>query len=337
MAVVRNGQPYHPAFDANGNITDYVATNGAVVAHYEFDAFGNTVAQSGTLADAFAYRFSTKYLDDETGLYYYEYRYYSPQLGRWASRDPMEEDGGLLLYGFVINDPINEMDLIGLSLAGNVFDVIKSAIPPRADVFYRDWRIGVWPVPVMPAVTVEMYVQLDVDVVKCCKNNGGEGLMAVGFFGLEINGGVGTSIGGTSNVRAERGRNGTQYRNMAGGGVGRGGHYARRPTVQNYGPNSSTSVRAATGGGVTGSTPPCETSLSLVARVGISGFVTGGVGRFSAGAQFDMQFGECKVPGGCEFTNPIESGSAGAVFGLGSGARIQVYGRGGIEGKVTLN
>jgi uncharacterized protein RhaS with RHS repeats len=79
--VVRNGQPYHPAFDANGNITDYVATNGAVVAHYEFDAFGNTAAQSGTLADAFAYRFSTKYLDYETGLYYYGYRYYSPGAG----------------------------------------------------------------------------------------------------------------------------------------------------------------------------------------------------------------------------------------------------------------
>jgi RHS repeat-associated protein len=114
MAVVRNGQPYHPAFDANGNITDYVATNGAVVAHYEFDAFGNTAAQSGTLADAFAYRFSTKYLDYETGLYYYGYRYYSPELGRWLSRDPAEEQAGPSLLCYQSNDAVNFVDPLGL-------------------------------------------------------------------------------------------------------------------------------------------------------------------------------------------------------------------------------
>lgn len=161
--------------------------------------------------------------------------------------------------------------------------------------------------------------------------------MGVGYFGLEINGGVGTSIGGTSNVRAHRGKNGTQYRNGAGGGVGRGGSYASKPTVQNYGTNGSTAVRRSAGGGITGSKPSCETSLSLVARVGISGFDSAGWGHFSAGAQFDTQFGQCSVPGGCQFTNPITSGSAGVVSGLGSGARISVYGRGGIEGKVELN
>ena len=36
-------------------------------------------------------RFSTKYYDAETDLYYYGYRYYSPSLGRWISRDPITE------------------------------------------------------------------------------------------------------------------------------------------------------------------------------------------------------------------------------------------------------
>ena len=36
-------------------------------------------------------RFSTKYYDAETDLYYYGYRYYSPSLGRWISRDPIKE------------------------------------------------------------------------------------------------------------------------------------------------------------------------------------------------------------------------------------------------------
>jgi RHS repeat-associated protein len=41
--------------------------------------------------------FSTKYTDNETDLLYYGYRYYSPALGRWLSRDPIEEQGGLKL------------------------------------------------------------------------------------------------------------------------------------------------------------------------------------------------------------------------------------------------
>jgi hypothetical protein len=47
-------------------------------------------------------------------LYYYGYRYYSPSLGRWISRDPIEEKGGLNLYGFVNNDPVNKWDLWGM-------------------------------------------------------------------------------------------------------------------------------------------------------------------------------------------------------------------------------
>jgi RHS repeat-associated protein len=62
-----------------------------------------------------AFRLSTKYHDDETGLVYYCYRYYSPELGRWLNRDPLEERGGLNLYVFVNNDPVGGYDLLGLT------------------------------------------------------------------------------------------------------------------------------------------------------------------------------------------------------------------------------
>ena len=55
---------------------------------------GNLVRQTGPYAASNPYRFSTKYHDDETGLVYYGYRYYSPNLGRWLSRDPIGERGG---------------------------------------------------------------------------------------------------------------------------------------------------------------------------------------------------------------------------------------------------
>ena len=43
----------------------------------------------------------------------YTYRYYDPQTGRWASRDPIEEQGGLNLYGFVGNDGVGSLDILG--------------------------------------------------------------------------------------------------------------------------------------------------------------------------------------------------------------------------------
>ena len=63
---------------------------GSITAHYEFDPFGNTIRSFGTYADANTFRFSTKYWDEETELYYYGYRHYDPATGRWLSRDPLE-------------------------------------------------------------------------------------------------------------------------------------------------------------------------------------------------------------------------------------------------------
>jgi RHS repeat-associated protein len=87
---------YYPVGDANGNITDYVDSDGSVGAHFEYDAFGQVIAES-IYADCedywFPFRFSSKYEDTETDLNYYGFRYYSPELGRWLNRDPIREGG----------------------------------------------------------------------------------------------------------------------------------------------------------------------------------------------------------------------------------------------------
>lgn len=41
--------------------------------------------------------------------------YYSPNVGRWSTRDPLEEKGGVNLYAFCENDPVNSCDVLGLS------------------------------------------------------------------------------------------------------------------------------------------------------------------------------------------------------------------------------
>ena len=56
---------------------------------------------------------------DGSGLYYYGYRYYDPQHGRWISHDPLEEEGGVNLYGMVNNNVISSFDILGL--VNNVF------------------------------------------------------------------------------------------------------------------------------------------------------------------------------------------------------------------------
>ena len=53
---------------------------------------------------------------DGNGLYYYGYRYYDPQHGRWISRDPIEENGGVNLYGFVGNNPVKKKEYLGLDV-----------------------------------------------------------------------------------------------------------------------------------------------------------------------------------------------------------------------------
>ena len=110
-------------YDNNGNVTElYDGDSGEIVGQYEYDPYGNTIKMEGQAARENKIRFSTKEYDSSTGLYYYGYRYYDPLTGRWPSRDPIEEFGGLNLYGFVNNDGVNYWDLLGLCEPGEKRD-----------------------------------------------------------------------------------------------------------------------------------------------------------------------------------------------------------------------
>ena len=69
--------------------------------------FGEPLITPSGLAAEMPFRSSTKYQDAETGLYSYIFRPYDPLTGRWLSRDPIEEEGGANLYGYVANTPTN--------------------------------------------------------------------------------------------------------------------------------------------------------------------------------------------------------------------------------------
>ena len=108
-------------YDGNGNVGQIVnADDGTLTARYEYDAFGNSIVLSGTEADDNAVRFSTKYWDADTGLYYYGFRYHHVQLGMWISRDPVGEKGGINLYLFCMNNPIILIDILGREVATGI-------------------------------------------------------------------------------------------------------------------------------------------------------------------------------------------------------------------------
>lgn len=115
---------YQAGYDGNGNVTTLIKTaTGTISASYDYDPFGNVTQINGDYAPQNPFRFSTKYADSETGLLYYGFRYYSPQFGRWLSRDPVEETGGLNLYNFLANSPTLNVDPLGQkSLSDHGYD-----------------------------------------------------------------------------------------------------------------------------------------------------------------------------------------------------------------------
>ncbi len=106
--------PAYHLYDGNGNMSTVVDGGGAVLAAYTYDPYGRVAASSGSQAGSNVWRFSTKPVDTETGWSYYGYRYYSADLGRWTAKDPIGEKGGLLLFGFTKNNPVNDADRLGL-------------------------------------------------------------------------------------------------------------------------------------------------------------------------------------------------------------------------------
>ena len=110
---------YLPTYDGNGNVATLVnAATGALGASYEYNAFGEPLRAAGSYAKANPFRFSTKFTDNETGLIYYGCRYYDAHNGRFINRDPIEERGGMNLYGFCSNDGINRYDVLGMDFLG---------------------------------------------------------------------------------------------------------------------------------------------------------------------------------------------------------------------------
>ena len=127
--------------DGNKNVSELVffqQANG-IAAHYEYAPFGAVTATSrSTPVTAYdfreynPFRFSSEYTDDTLNLVYYNYRHYEPVMGRWITKDFLEENGGLNIYSSCQNNHLIWIDILGLTRA------LTGALIPN----YSRWHSG---------------------------------------------------------------------------------------------------------------------------------------------------------------------------------------------------
>ncbi|MDO4410589.1 MAG: RHS repeat-associated core domain-containing protein [Akkermansia sp.] len=127
LAIQKDETWYTYGWDLTKNICEIFGQNGYICSTYTYTPFGS-VTDNGDITQPI--QWSSEYYDNELALVYYNYRHYNPMDGRWINRDPIAEQGGRNLYGFVGNS-IFEVDYIGLALPN--FDM-------ENEIFYTDRR-----------------------------------------------------------------------------------------------------------------------------------------------------------------------------------------------------
>lgn len=114
-----NSNYYYFEKNILGDVLAVYNSNGAIVASFTYDSFGNFNA-SGTMADLVKFRYRGYYYDAETGFYYLQNRYYDPTICRFISADKSSllstlanSIGELNLYVYCNNNPIMYTDPTG--------------------------------------------------------------------------------------------------------------------------------------------------------------------------------------------------------------------------------
>ena len=128
--------------DALGSAIALVDSNGNLQTSYTYDPFGNTTTTGPTSANVFQY---TGRENEGNGLYYYRARYYSPQLQRFISQDPIGLRGGINLYAYAGNNPTTLRDPSGKNPAIAVAGCVIGAGAGALAYYETAGRKATWP------------------------------------------------------------------------------------------------------------------------------------------------------------------------------------------------
>jgi RHS repeat-associated protein len=111
----RAGVVSYYGYDAGGSTRQLMNNAGVVTDTYAYDAFGNTVAQTGSTTNS--YQYGAEQFDASLQMYYLRARYYRPLVGRFLNKDKFEGDDEEYLnlppYTYANADPVNGSDPTG--------------------------------------------------------------------------------------------------------------------------------------------------------------------------------------------------------------------------------
>lgn len=114
LKMERGSETYYYFQDGIGSVVNLSNSIGDVVESYTYDVYGlpNGISSVGN-----PHLFTGREYEVQLGLYYYRARYYSPQIGRFLSLDPIRFLGGVNFYKYVDNNPVIFLDPYGLNKA----------------------------------------------------------------------------------------------------------------------------------------------------------------------------------------------------------------------------
>tara|TARA_R110001592_G_scaffold140604_3_gene361631 strand:+ start:461 stop:1360 length:900 start_codon:yes stop_codon:yes gene_type:complete len=152
----------------------------ASVGSYEYTPYGDEYVYAGASLESLGGAFTGKVWDVTVQMYYFPYRYYSPSAARWTSRDPLGMVDGPNIYSYVVNNPMNRTDALGLSWISEHAQALRCALAVAAlilaiAVMVSACSVGQTTTPAACFAAIgAMMIAMGWMVVECevCKENG---------------------------------------------------------------------------------------------------------------------------------------------------------------------
>ena len=159
---------YYYILNLQGDVVKLVTASGSAVATYEYDAWGNILSKSGTMADKNPLRYRGYYYDAETGFYYLQSRYYDPANRRFINADSYASTGqdfvGTNMFAYCGNSPIGRIDIGGCWWLSDAWEWVCATTESACDTVcevssdVRDATICVWNWSSQAATSLREYV-----------------------------------------------------------------------------------------------------------------------------------------------------------------------------------
>jgi RHS repeat-associated protein len=142
----QSGASYYYTRDHLGSVREMLNSSGITVARYAYDPYGKPPAGSTTNlisgTNLATFQYARMMMHEASGLDLASYRVYKPNSGIWSCRDPIAESGGINLYEYGGDNPVDLVDPAGL---------------------------GKWYFDATVTTNINVYYQLDAEELKCCK------------------------------------------------------------------------------------------------------------------------------------------------------------------------